>query len=165
METVEEDRVFSLLRATALELEMPLFEWSVTQGLVRVPGVSSMYGTSDPLNLLSTLEGMDTQSIYYLKDFAKFTTDPTLARKLREVSQRFSKKRSTLVLTGKTVELPGEIEQAVIAARYRGLYQKQPLDTGLLLEEISETIPLSVFRREDIQRLRDIARACFVNVA
>ena len=58
-----------------------------------------------------------------------------------------------------------EIEQAVIAARYRGLYQKQPLDTGLLLEETSETIPLSVSRREDIQRLRDIARACFVNVA
>ena len=114
METVEEDRVFSLLRATALELEMPLFEWSVTQGLVRVPGVSSMYGTSDPLNLLSTLEGMETQSIYYLKDFAKFTTDPTLARKLREVSQRFSKKRSTLVLTGKTVELPGEIEHSVV---------------------------------------------------
>lgn len=110
METVEEDRVFSLLRATAMELGMPLFEWSITQGLVRAPGVSSMYGTADPLNLLSTLEGMETQSIYLLKDFARFTTDHTVARKLREVSQRFSKKRSTIVLTGKTVELPGEIE-------------------------------------------------------
>ncbi len=58
-----------------------------------------------------------------------------------------------------------EIEQAVIAALYRGLHQKQPLDTGLLLKEISETIPLSVSRREDIQRLRDIARERFVNVA
>ena len=58
-----------------------------------------------------------------------------------------------------------EIEQAVIAALYRGLHQKQPLDTGLLLKEISETMPLSVSRREDIQRLRDIARERFVNVA
>lgn len=114
METVEEDRVFSLLRATAMELGMPLFEWSITQGLVRAPGVSSMYGTADPLNLLSTLEGMETQSIYLLKDFARFTTDHTVARKLREVSQRFSKKRSTIVLTGKTVELPGEIEHKVV---------------------------------------------------
>jgi hypothetical protein len=74
---------------------------------VRGPGVSSMYGTSDPLNLLSTLEGMETQSVYLLKDFARFTTDHTVARKLREVSQRFSKKPSTIVLTGKAVELPG----------------------------------------------------------
>jgi len=44
-----------------------------------------------------------------------------------------------------------EIEQAVIAALYRGLHQKQPLNTELLLEEIRETIPLSVSRREDIQ--------------
>ena len=57
---------------------------------------------------------MDTQSICHLKDFAKFTTDHTLARKLREVSQRFSKKRSTLVLTGKTVELPGKIEHTMV---------------------------------------------------
>ncbi len=47
-----------------------------------------------------------------------------------------------------------EIEQAVIAALYRGLHQKQPLNTELLLEEIRETIPLSVSRREDIQGLR-----------
>ena len=58
-----------------------------------------------------------------------------------------------------------EIEQAVIAALYRGLHQKQPLNTELLLEEISETIALSVSRREDIQRLREIARERFVNVA
>jgi hypothetical protein len=91
METVEEDRVLSLFRSTALELEMPLFEWSITQGLIRAPGVSSMYGTADPLSLLGALEGMDTQSIFLLKDFAKFATDHTVARKLREVSQRFSR--------------------------------------------------------------------------
>lgn len=58
-----------------------------------------------------------------------------------------------------------EIEQAVIAALYRGLHQKQPLNTELLLQEISETIPLSVSRREDILRLREIGRERFVNVA
>ena len=58
-----------------------------------------------------------------------------------------------------------EIEQAVIAALYRGLHQKQPLNTELLLEEIRETIPLSVSRREDIQRLREMARERFVSVA
>lgn len=114
IETVEENRVFLLLRSTALELEMPLFEWSITRGLVRAPGVHSMYGTSQPLNVLTTLEELDRPAIFLLKDFAKFTEDPTVARKLREVAQKFSKTRSTLVLTGETVHLPGEIEHNVV---------------------------------------------------
>ncbi len=114
METVEENRVFSLLQSTALELRMPFFEWSITRGLVRVPGKTSMYGTSEPINLLSSLHQMDTQAIFLLKDFARFTTDNIVARQLREVSQRFSKNRSTIVLTGETVRLPPEVEHNVV---------------------------------------------------
>lgn len=44
-----------------------------------------------------------------------------------------------------------EIEQAVVGGLYRGLYQKCPLDTDLLLTELSETVPLSVTKKEDIQ--------------
>ncbi len=114
METVEENRVLSLLQSTALELRMPFFEWSITRGLVRVPGKTSMYGTSEPMNLLSSLHQMDTQAIFLLKDFARFTTDNIVARQLREVSQRFSKNRSTIVLTGETVRLPPEVEHNVV---------------------------------------------------
>ena len=57
-----------------------------------------------------------------------------------------------------------EIEQAVIASLYRALHQKQPLDTELILEELEETVPLSVSRHEDIKRLREMARGRFVNV-
>jgi hypothetical protein len=55
-----------------------------------------------------------------------------------------------------------EIEQAVITAHYRALYENRPADTGLLLGEIKRTVPLSVTRREDIQRLRAMARERFV---
>lgn len=57
-----------------------------------------------------------------------------------------------------------EIEQAVVAALYRALHQKTPLTTDLLLEELTNTIPLSVTRREDIDRLRQTAEGRFVNV-
>ncbi|HSR54214.1 MAG TPA: AAA family ATPase [Acidobacteriota bacterium] len=58
-----------------------------------------------------------------------------------------------------------EIEQAVIAAAYRSLHQGSPLSTALILGEISDTVPLSVSRREDIERLRSTARNRFVNAA
>jgi SpoVK/Ycf46/Vps4 family AAA+-type ATPase len=57
-----------------------------------------------------------------------------------------------------------EIEQAVVASMYRALSLKKPLDTELLLEEIRHTRPLSTSRREDIERLREMARDRFVNV-
>jgi hypothetical protein len=114
IETVEEDRVFSLLQSTALELRMPFFEWSITTGLVRVPGKNIMYGTGQPMSLLSSLHQMDTQAIFLLKDFARFTTDHTVARQLREVSQRFSKNRSTLVLSGESIRLSPELDHNVV---------------------------------------------------
>jgi MoxR-like ATPase len=57
-----------------------------------------------------------------------------------------------------------EIEQAVVAALYRALYQKTPLTTDLLIEELTNTVPLSVTRREDIDQLREMAQGRFVNV-
>ncbi|HSR68173.1 MAG TPA: AAA family ATPase [Acidobacteriota bacterium] len=58
-----------------------------------------------------------------------------------------------------------EIEQAVIGAAYRSLHESRSLCTQLILEEISETVPLSVSRREDIERLRNTARSRFVSAA
>lgn len=56
-----------------------------------------------------------------------------------------------------------EIEQVVVSALYRALYENQRLDEALL-EEIAGTVPLSVSRREDIERLRESARGRFVSV-
>jgi hypothetical protein len=55
-----------------------------------------------------------------------------------------------------------EIEQAVIASLYRALHGKTTLTTPMLIDEIQQTIPLSVSRREDIERLRNTARERFV---
>ena len=57
-----------------------------------------------------------------------------------------------------------EIEQAVIAGLYRALHVKTPLTTALLHDELRQTVPLSVSRREDIERLRQSARSRFVPV-
>ena len=57
-----------------------------------------------------------------------------------------------------------EIEQGVITALYRAIYEQRPLDTALLAAEIKATTPLSVSRREDLQQLRAIGQERFVNV-
>ncbi|MBX3301326.1 MAG: AAA family ATPase [Nitrospira sp.] len=57
-----------------------------------------------------------------------------------------------------------EIEQAVVAGLYRALHRKTPLSTDLLIEELTQTVPLSLTRREDIDALRRTAEGRFVSV-
>lgn len=57
-----------------------------------------------------------------------------------------------------------EIEQVIITALYQAIYQKCPVDTDLIERTIKATVPLSVSRREDLQRLRHIALNRFVGV-
>jgi hypothetical protein len=57
-----------------------------------------------------------------------------------------------------------ELEQAVVSALLRALQERRPLDTELVVAELGATIPLSVSRREDVERLRAFARERFVSV-
>ncbi len=47
-----------------------------------------------------------------------------------------------------------EIEQAIAGGLYSAFSLKQQLSTGILLKELASTRPLSVTRREDVERLR-----------
>jgi SpoVK/Ycf46/Vps4 family AAA+-type ATPase len=68
-------------------------------------------------------------------------------------------------IVGATVGFSGaEIEQAIVASLYRALAQKRALDTALVLEEVRQTVPLSVTRREDVEHLRETAQGRFVSV-
>ena len=55
-----------------------------------------------------------------------------------------------------------EIEQAITAGLYRALHDKEPMTDAMLCEEMRGTQPLSVARREDMERLRATARGRFV---
>jgi hypothetical protein len=53
----------------------------------------------------------------------------------------------------------------VVSALYGALHAKRPLDGALLLAELERSVPLSVTRREDLERLRELARGRFVPVS
>lgn len=57
-----------------------------------------------------------------------------------------------------------EIEQVIITALYHAMHEACPVNTELLEHTIKATVPLSVSRREDLQRLRAIAQTRFVSV-
>jgi hypothetical protein len=155
METVEEVRALSLVRDACSQLSLPVFEWTIADGLVRsgsgapVPqplptrpmaaipqgnsevdrfaramlssvgsdagagSKTAIYNTSDPVQALANLEAMTTEAVYVLKDFHRHMESPVVVRRLRDVGQKFSANRRTLVLTAPAIDMPPELASLV----------------------------------------------------
>ncbi|HSN03830.1 MAG TPA: AAA family ATPase [Nitrospira sp.] len=131
IETVEEDRIASLLQSVSAQERLPLFEWSITRGLTRQeegPTLSKM--TATPLALLQHLQGLTVEGIFWLKDLAPHLQDAAAARQLREVAAAHSRSRATCVITGEPIMLPPDLER--LAVRYQlSLPDQDELDATL----------------------------------
>src|ERR1700704_5624556 len=131
METVEEVCAMSLVRTACSQLSLPVFEWTIADGLVRcgndiaapalsAPGAgvgvapkTGMYNTADPVQALANLETMTIEAVFVLKDFHRHMDNPVVVRRLRDVGQKFSANRRTLVLTAPAIEMPPELVSLV----------------------------------------------------
>lgn len=126
IETLEEERVHTLLKQATSALDLSVQEWSIAQGLIRSPGTynapwvneytpsgtnkpTCVENTAEPLAVLQHIQQTGTTSVFWLKDFAKHLEDAAINRQFREVAQLFSQKRSAIVLSGESIELPVEI--------------------------------------------------------
>jgi ATPase family associated with various cellular activities (AAA) len=115
IETVEEERVQTLLQSVADQERMPLFEWSVTRGLTRADeGASLSRMTATPLALLQHLQTLTVEGIFWLKDLAPHLQDASVTRQLREVAAVFNQSRATCVMTGHPIALPLDIEKIAV---------------------------------------------------
>lgn len=109
IETVEEQRANEILARAAADLSLPFLEWSTTRGL-SISGGESIYGTATPEGVMEHLRSIEFEAVAHLKDFAAHLEKPQVCRALREVATRFSTSHSTIILTGHSIELPGEID-------------------------------------------------------
>lgn len=116
LETAEEDRADALVRQVGFELAVPVHEWTVTRGLAALDGTPGMgiYGTMDPAKALGSIPDMNGNAIFVFKDFARHLQDPALSRRFRELLAAAEHRATTFILLGAKVELPAEVEPAVV---------------------------------------------------
>ncbi len=85
---------------------------SVGSDASAAPGLSqrsAVYNTTDPVQALANLETMTIEAVFVLKDFHRHMENPVVVRRLRDVGQKFSANRRTLVLTAPAIEMPPEL--------------------------------------------------------
>jgi len=133
-ETPEEDRLEALVSAIAGELQLPLFVWSMTTGLVLQGTHAGLYGTEDPAKCLANIGLMHGDAIYLFKDGAHMLKDDVLIRLLRDVAAKFKGARRAIILCGATLPIPPELADQV------GQFHLALPDQATLLDALHETL-------------------------
>jgi SpoVK/Ycf46/Vps4 family AAA+-type ATPase len=93
----------------------------------------SIYNTREPVQALANMESMTVEAVFILKDFHRHIDDPVVVRRLRDVGQKFSANRRTVIITAPEIAVPAELTTLVE-------YFDLPLpDRARLREIIQET--------------------------
>jgi SpoVK/Ycf46/Vps4 family AAA+-type ATPase len=74
---------------------------------------ASMYNSRDPVQALANMESMTVEAVFILKDFHRHMDDPVVVRRLRDVGQKFSANRRTVIITAPELRVPLELAKLV----------------------------------------------------
>lgn len=73
----------------------------------------AIYNTREPVQALANMESMTVEAVFILKDFHRHMDDPVVVRRLRDVGQKFSANRRTVILTAPELAVPPELTTLV----------------------------------------------------
>jgi SpoVK/Ycf46/Vps4 family AAA+-type ATPase len=91
---------------------LPLFQWTVTDGLKRLdleigPPQRML---AQPPDVLKHIRATALAGAYALLDFNPYLHDPTIVRLLKDIAQDYDRCARTIVLIGDEIEIPRELE-------------------------------------------------------
>jgi hypothetical protein len=115
IETRDEARILELLQsitiAGAVNEYMPLFRWTVTDGLQRIDiSLEPQPLNSEPGDVLRHIRAVAKPGIYVLLDFHPFLEDPVHVRLIKDICIRYPEIPRQIVLISHTVKLPSELD-------------------------------------------------------
>lgn len=82
-------------------------------GDAALAGKNSIYNTREPVQALANMESMTVEAVFILKDFHRHMDDPVVVRRLRDVGQKFSTNRRTVIITSPDITVPAELTTLV----------------------------------------------------
>jgi len=177
METVEEARAVRMVRVACADVNLATFEWTIASGLARCgtnsgepqfedslpPGgydsmrrtdsdqnSKAIYNSQDPAQMLGNLEAVSVEAVFILKDFHRHMEDAVVVRRLRDVAQKFSTNRRTVIITGPRVVVPPELAGLVE-------FFDLPLPDRQRLRQIVDETLVRIGKTHTVQRKLDAA--------
>ncbi|UCE90477.1 MAG: AAA family ATPase [Pseudomonadota bacterium] len=108
--TREERRALDLVISLRERIALPVFRWTVTEGLLRVePGFSPQRHNLEPADVLRHIKASSHPGIFVFLDFHPYLDDPINVRLLKDIAIGHDERRQTLVFISHSVEMPAEL--------------------------------------------------------
>ena len=114
IETHEEQRALDLLVRIATQHVIPLFAWTVTEGLRRVDiDLGVQRHNAEPGDVLAHIKASDVGGVYVLLDFEPYISEPVNQRYIKEIAMRFEGSRNKLVFISHRIDMPAGLSRRV----------------------------------------------------
>ncbi len=110
LETKEERRAIELLTSVTRQLFIPLYRWSITEGLLRLEeGFSPQRHNAQPQDVLGHIKASLHPGVFILADFHPYLADPLHVRLLKDIAISYADAPRTLVLLSHNLCIPEEL--------------------------------------------------------
>ena len=121
IETRDEARILDMLHtisvSSSTEQYVPLFQWTVTDGLQRLDiDLEPQAVNAQPTDVLKHIRAVKKAGVYVLLDFHPFLEDPVHIRLIKDICIRYREIPRQIVFISHTVKLPNEL--ASYSARF-----------------------------------------------
>ncbi len=111
IETREELRAVDLLQSMKFRMGVPVYKWTVTEGLQRIDlDFEPQRLNSEPSEVLGNIKAGGNAGIFILLDFHPYLSDPMHVRLLKDIALGYSSKQQTIVLISHEIEIPPELK-------------------------------------------------------
>ena len=115
IETRDEARMLDLLQAITItrasEEYLPLFRWSVTDGLQRLDiDLEPQLHNSEPEDVLKHIRAVSKPGVYVLLDFHPYLENPVTVRLIKDICIRYPEVARQIVLISHEIKLPTELD-------------------------------------------------------
>jgi SpoVK/Ycf46/Vps4 family AAA+-type ATPase len=185
LETVDEIYSMRQLKQIASQLDLSLYQWSVTDGLKRADKDHSYYQTKEPIKMLPMIQALlkpreyeeMKPGLFVLKDFDKYLEDVLVLRLFKDTVNLIKGTRDTFVIVSAEYRLPKDIQSD--SAHLIGGYPIEDEikavieETAQELKRTNKKVTLSLSNEEmnkvtnalkglSIQQIRNVINQCLL---
>jgi len=169
-ETHEESRLLARVREICSSRDIPLFVWSLADGLKRSTETGAVYNTNEFTDALKHVDATPQNGLYVFLDAHPFFANPLNVRLVREIAFDHYRRDRTLLFVSPGLDLPPELARmsarlampGITADRVRTLLKEEldrwQRDTRRSLRIDRDILPLLVHQlaglgEDEVQRL------------
>ncbi|HEU4615835.1 MAG TPA: AAA family ATPase [Kofleriaceae bacterium] len=128
--TPEEERVEESLKKLAVEREMRLEVWSITEGFKTLANGQGTRDVKDPMKAIDHVMRSEGKALFVLRDFHPFLKEPAVVRRLRDAARELRNTRKTLAIMSPVTKVPPELEKSISAILDWDLPNRQEIETA-----------------------------------